>query len=275
MKTEVQVEQGTAEWLAMRRRLRMASETPAVLGVSPYANRASIRAAKVDGKGQYENAAMTKGKEQEPIARAAFEAMTGEIFRPAVFVNGEYGASLDGISLDGKSIIEIKVPWSTDNERFSLASIDSVAIYDFMQMQHQLMVCEAERCHYVLWNHQAQKYSTLEVLPNHEAWKTIQDAWDEFWPSIRSRDDDDWKALAQAYIAAKQELDKASAKLDEAKEKLLKARRTDTDFGYGVEVQKITREGAINWKKIQDKYLSQVSVDSYRAKPVTYFQIKS
>jgi hypothetical protein len=44
---------------------------------------------------------MLHGTQLEPAARAAYEHLTGLIMRPLVLVDGEYSASLDGMTLVG------------------------------------------------------------------------------------------------------------------------------------------------------------------------------
>jgi len=272
---EVNLEQGSVEWLAFRRRYRMASETPAILGISPWSSRASIRGFKVSGATPSDNPAMARGRQQEPIARAKYEEITGEIMRPAVFLDGDYGASLDGISLDGKTLIEIKCPFNVSSDRFAMLARSEVAEYDFMQVQHQLMVTNAERCDYLLWNYETQSFSSIRISPDAAAWAKIRSAWDEFWPTVTARDDTDWRALANDYLAAKTALEEATEKLDKAKTALVAARRTDADFGYGVELQKVTRAGSVDWQQVQKKLLAGVDVSPFRGKAISYFQVKT
>ena len=44
---------------------------------------------------------MRRGSELEPAARAAYERQTGRVVQPLVVVDGEYSASLDGMTLGG------------------------------------------------------------------------------------------------------------------------------------------------------------------------------
>lgn len=65
----------------------------------------------------YRNAAMEYGTEQEPFARMAYEAATGEVvieseFVPCPDLQG-YGASPDGLLFDADAGLEIKCPYNT------------------------------------------------------------------------------------------------------------------------------------------------------------------
>ncbi|WP_099750454.1 lambda exonuclease family protein [Bordetella bronchiseptica] len=112
--------QGTPEWLEARRgvitgsrfkdcRDRLKSGSPSKTCLS-YAmdvarERAGGRAAEV-----FVNGAMRLGTEQEPFARAAYEAKTGNFVEEAGFITTDdrlFGVSVDGL-VDDNGIIEIK-----------------------------------------------------------------------------------------------------------------------------------------------------------------------
>lgn len=64
----------------------------------------------------FANAAMRTGTEQEPFARAAYEAMTGNFVEEAGFIttdDGLFGVSVDGL-VDDDGVIEIKTMVSSD-----------------------------------------------------------------------------------------------------------------------------------------------------------------
>lgn len=270
---EIEIEQGTQEWLDLRRNLRMASETPAILGVSPYQSHNDVRAAK-RGAQAFQNAAMRQGHEQEPIARAAYEEAF-EMMRPAMFVDGDYGCSLDGISLDGSLIVEIKTPFKgRDSERWQAAQKGETTEYDFAQIQHQLMVCQAKLAHLWVWDAQAQEGNLVEVKPEPDFWEIIRRAWDEFWPTLAERNDKPWVDAALAYRLAKTNLTEAEAKVEEARKTLIAMTAGDFNFGAGVQVKKVNRAGNIDWKAVEKKHLAGVDLEAFRKKGTSYFQVE-
>jgi len=97
----VQLQQGSPEWHEHRRTHRNASETATVLGLSPWQTAYQLWAEKT---GRTEPAPATEvmahGTRMEPRARAAYEARTGLVMEPLVVVDGEYSASLDGMTPD-------------------------------------------------------------------------------------------------------------------------------------------------------------------------------
>lgn len=180
---ELTLEQGSVEWLEARRRRRMASETPAVMGLSPYQKESAVRAAK-RGARNFVNAAMRKGARAEPVARAAYASRYCSM-RPAVFVSGDYGASLDGINDAGDLILEIKVPYQgRDSDRWKMAHAGRVPAHDYAQIQHQLMVTGAAAAHFWVWDDDTRDGVLVQVTPAPRFWDRIVEAWDEFWPTI-------------------------------------------------------------------------------------------
>src|SRR5437016_1950447 len=103
--------QGTPDWHTHRASHRNASETPAVLGVSPWVTPYQLWLERTGRTKSEVNAAMMHGTQLEPAAREAYERLTGNVIQPLVMVEGEYSASLDGITLDGGLILEIKCPF--------------------------------------------------------------------------------------------------------------------------------------------------------------------
>ena len=111
MSTIMKLVQGSAEWHEHRRQYRNASETPAVLGVSPWMTPYQLWQIKLGLAEPEVTPAMLHGTQLEPQARAAYEALTGHVMQPLVLVDGEYSASLDGITLGGERVLEIKCPF--------------------------------------------------------------------------------------------------------------------------------------------------------------------
>lgn len=81
-----------------------------MLGLSPWITPYQLWQLKLGLSTQEVTKAMQRGTELEPVARAAYERQTGRIMRPLVVVDGEYSASLDGITLGGERIVELKCP---------------------------------------------------------------------------------------------------------------------------------------------------------------------
>ncbi len=264
MPMEILLEQGSQEWLDFRQNKRMASETPAVLGVSPYQRQSDIRRIKNGGAGQFVNNAMRQGTQQEPIAREAYIA-DYEPIRPAVMYDGEYGASLDGINLDMDTIWECKVPVDGINsERWKLATVNELTDHDYAQVQHQLMVTGAKRCHFCVWDVESQSYVLAEVNPDPDFWVTIRTEWDKFWLTLGLRTDRAWTKAVKEYKLAKAQVDVANDLLDSAKLKLQELLTGESNEGAGVRVQRIKVAGRTDWKRVQKELLPEADLSGYK-----------
>lgn len=175
---EVNVEQGSVEWLELRRTKRAASETAAVMGLSPWQKPKDIVLAK-QGKQQKSNFAMQRGQSLEPIARQAYEEIVG-MLRPAVFVNGDYLASLDGIDFWNSLVVEIKCPVKgKESDLWKLVEMGEVPCHYKVQIQHQLMVTELPEAH--LWVFDGIDGIAVTLKSDPAIHDDIRSAWDKFW----------------------------------------------------------------------------------------------
>jgi putative phage-type endonuclease len=87
------------------------------------------------------NAAMRNGAALEPLARHAYKIESGNVMQPLVLQDGLYSASLDGMTLDGDLIVEIKAPFrGRDSTLWKAVAGGEVPVHYLMQVQHQLMV---------------------------------------------------------------------------------------------------------------------------------------
>lgn len=266
--------QGTAEWHAHRAQSRNASETPAVLGISPWQTPYGLWLLRTGRKVQEVTPAMQHGSMLEPAARAAYEKLTGTVMEPLVLTEGDYSASLDGITLGGELILEIKCPWKgRASELWKSVAVGEVPAHYWWQVQHQLMVAGAALAH--LYAFDGTEGILLDVKPKPETWPQITKAWDEFArfletdtpPPLTDRDtrertDSQWHEAAAAYITAKRLADEAATALDGAKATLVGLTSHTSESGARVKVTRFWKAGAVEYKKIQE--LKGVDLEQYR-----------
>ena len=104
--------QGTPEWHVWRSRGLGCSDAPAIMGENPWKSREHVLKEKLGGTRKLEpNAAMRRGNALEPEARSAYERLTGVRVRPQCLESTRFHwlrASVDGLALDGESVMEIK-----------------------------------------------------------------------------------------------------------------------------------------------------------------------
>ena len=108
----VTLDQSGAEWLQWRQGGVGGSDAAVLMGSNPWCKPSELMGKKIGTiPEQYENERMARGKRLEPIVREMYEDLTGLKVEPACVEHESYPwfmASLDGITKDGKLIVEIK-----------------------------------------------------------------------------------------------------------------------------------------------------------------------
>ncbi len=135
----ISLTQGSGEWLAWRNEGIGASDAPAIMGENPWKSAAQILQDKISMASSGEsNDAMRRGTALEPIARKAYVAQRGIEVVPICIQHKDYPwlrASLDGLSVDCKTVLEIKCGART----FEAAVDGIVPKHYYGQLQHILM----------------------------------------------------------------------------------------------------------------------------------------
>jgi len=268
--------QGSPAWHAHRAQYRNASESAAVMGASPWLTPYQFWLVRTGRVEQAVTAPMRHGTEMEPKARAAYEAQTGLVMQPLVLVDGDYSASLDGITLEGDLLLEVKCPYKGQSSAlWQAVSAGEVPEYYAIQIQHQLMVAGGATAH--LWVFDGSKGLLLEVGRDEAVMASIRAAWDDFQQYLDNdtpppltdkdtvtRDDPVWALAAASYLDAKRKAEEATAILEAAREQLVALTSHPSESGAGVTVTRFWKQGNVDYKRVPQ--LAGVSLDGYRGK---------
>ena len=274
--TIIQLTQGSQAWLEYRRTMRNASETAAVLGKSPWMTPYQLWLNKTGRATTKTTPAMQHGTDMEPAARAAYEAHAGEVMQPLVLQAGPYSASLDGMDLDGKLIVEIKCPYrGQESQLWQNAVSGLVPMYYQLQVQHQLMVAGADRAD--VWVYSGEQGLLLPIERDEAAMQAIREGWDAFQVYLDTdtpppltdadtvvREDSAWTAAARTFADAKAEAEAADAVLAQAREALVAMAKHPKETGAGVSVTRFWKAGNVDYKRVPE--LKGVDLDNYRGK---------
>lgn len=274
MSAVLKLVQGSPEWHAYRQEMRNASETSAVLGISPWLTPYGLWLIKTGRSRQATTEAMAHGTKLEPEARAAYEEHTSQIMNPLVLQDGAYSASLDGINLAGDLICEIKCPFRGKQSVLWREAVEGrIPGHYNAQVQHQLMVAGAAVAHF--WVYAEGEGLLLTVRRDDELMSLIREAWDDFQQYLDSdspppltdadsaqREDAPWAKAAADYLEAKRLADAADGRLDEARKALVGLSRHPRETGAGVSVVRLWKPGNVDYKRIPE--LRGVSLDRYR-----------
>jgi putative phage-type endonuclease len=255
------IEQGSSEWLELRRKMRTASETATVMNCNPYQTPLQLARQKRQLDPPTEKTyAMEFGLANEPAVRKAaseYLSPASNSYAPAVLRSGDYLASLDGEM--GDSIMEIKCPSSPR----SGALQEGIYLPHWWQMQHQLMVSGAKRCHYVVRHPEDGELIYKIVLPDLDAYQKIREAWDSFWQEYMQCDETeliefqpipaDLRSLVDDLLKAKDMQKQGKELFDNAKRKLCEELPNNSD-GFGMRLMHIEKKGSTDWAAFQEAH---------------------
>ena len=274
--TIVRLTQGSPEWHAYRLSRRNASESAAVLGISPWMTPYQLWLVKTGRSVTKVTHAMQRGTDMEPIARAAYEEQTGLVIQPLVLESQSYSASLDGMTLEGDLVLEIKCPLrGTRSDLWLDVSAGQVPEHYAVQVQHQLMVAGADLAH--LWVFDGSKGILHAIARDEAVMSRIQEGWENFQQYLTSdtpppltdadtvlRDDTAWVQAAAAFAEAKRTTDLADAALAKARDELVALACHPREQGAGVTVTRYWKAGSVSYAKIPA--LQELALSSYRGK---------
>jgi len=277
------MKQNTQEWKNFRSLKIGSSDAPSIMGIgfnTPY----QLWRIKMGFEDVKENFAMKRGKNLEPFARDEFIKKTGINVFPKVLQHKKYEwmiASLDGISLDEKHVVEIKCSGKEDH---SLARKGKVPEKYYPQLQHQMAVVGIDSISYYSFHESDSAH--VRVDRDDEYIKRLIEKEFEFLrclkefspPKLSDKDyvqqnDEEWGKLAEELKKCKQELERNKKKEKELLENLVAKSNGQNSVGFGIRLNKICRKGNINYAKIPE--LKDIDLEQYRGSSVEYWRVSS
>lgn len=285
-----QFQQGSPEWREWRRKKIGASDSPIIMGVSPFRTPLQLWEDKMNLTQTVETERMRRGKHLEEEACKCFEKKTDLlVLRPndqdgLVRIHNKFNwmiASYDGIDIHGKFILEIKCPGSEDHEK---AKSGHVPEKYFPQIQHQLEVAQLDIAYYFSYDGQDgvivqvnrdNSYIQRMVVKEFEFWECME-SWTP--PELTERDykyknDLLWNRASEDYLKAKEGREHFEKKEKEARELLICMCEGQSSKGNGLSVSKIIRKGCVNYSNIPE--LEKVDLDKYRSAPIISWRISN
>jgi putative phage-type endonuclease len=267
------MEQGSKEWHELRRNKIGASDSPVIMGVSPWKTAYELYLEKMTGAEQEISASMARGTALEASARERFQDKTGILMMPQVVLSSEREwqmASLDGISFDGTSILEIK---HANKEVFEMAVQGDLPDYYMIQIQHALDTTGAAKCYYVVSN--GEKDVWVEVFPDKDLILKIRKANEKFYacmqsgepPALTEKDyvvceDKNFLDLMEEYKEITLELHVKKQAQEHVKDQLIElAKGKNTVSSKGKMTRSVCR-GQVDYKLVPE--LIGINLDTYR-----------
>ena len=278
------IEQGTDEWLELRRKHVTATDMCKIMGAVPksWGTAYSCWIDKMTGSGVKVNAAMKRGTDLEPFARTAYNDRTGYDCVPVIAISEEHPwmmASMDGLSSDLQHAVEIKCPGEKACE---LARSGVVADYYIPQLQHQMCVLGLNSIDYCVYD--GRNIATIITVARDDKYiskiikkgKNFYDMLNTFTPPPTNEiyyemvESHDALASSKRLQNARDQMKELNKIVDEEKAFL-----SSVADGRNVQVgelklTKVIRKGNINYKAIPG--LSDLDLEKYRCESTDYYK---
>jgi putative phage-type endonuclease len=270
-----ELDQRSPEWLEFRKNKIGASDSPAIMGMSPWATPYQLWERKLGLDTVVENSAMKRGTQLEPMVRERVFLETGKSYQPRVVMHQRYPwmiASLDGLSEDQKGIIEIKCVNGTDH---ALAKLNMVPEKYQHQLWHQMEVCNMDS---ILYCSYSATYDELIIFPFFRDDKKIEEmiekekefliCLEEFIPpaltekDYETKNDNVWNETCQKWKEVKSLKDKYEEEEKKLRQDLIALTNSKNCIGAGVKVQKFIRRGSVDYSSIPA--LNLIDLDVFR-----------
>ncbi len=281
---KIDIEQGSKEWLELRRKMVTASDAAALMGCgfnTPY----EIWLKKLSGEEIAVNEHMQRGRNLEPMAREYLENLWGIELLPECHIHPKFEgimASLDGLSSNGV-LVEIKCPTAKNHDKVVQEGIPD---YYFSQVQHQMEVVGVSEMMFVSYCPDVSERPHLQrivkddsycqqliekELAFYECIKTLTP------PELTAKDcdnldyDQDFGKLVEAYRTCKENLEQWEKEDDRLRKELQSYAKERSVRGWGLKVSKSFRKGNVDYTQVPQ--LKGVDLEPYRKAPSQIFRI--
>jgi putative phage-type endonuclease len=289
---EIDLIQGTDEWLKYRMTKITASEIAVIMGNSPYQTKRELYFEKVSKKipeaDPSKEYIFSKGHAVEELIRQEYFMLTGAQMKPLCVESIEYPqlfASLDGFYEEEERPLEAKLVGKNAIEKAKTEKEDiyKVPQHHYDQLQFQMLVTGCDVMDYFC--HDGNKSGVLltfsankeyqEILKT-EALVFMDMVKDKIEPELTDRDvllikDKEIRAKAKKLKALKAKLDK----LEEQYSKIEGELKTNPPHSKveceGILISKIETSGSVDYKKIPE--LKNIDLDKYRGPSRTSWRL--
>ena len=275
---QIELTQGTNEWLTWRKNGIGSSEASTLMGVNPWQ---TIDQLWLDKLGESEeikdNWAMKRGRMLEPMVRQKYIKETGTIVLPLTAEHNDFDfirASFDGINLETCSLIEIKCPGHKDH---SEAVKGEIPAKYYPQLQWQLLVSGYDHSHYVSYREEDFRVVTVKKDTQYQR-ELIQKAqW--FWELVKTKTppsdplSSNIEDLFKEYSSLKAQSFLIEQELEHIKNQIKENTKDDPISANGYKAQWIERKGLIDYTAIPE--LQSIDVEKYRKPTTKVFDLRA
>ncbi len=185
--TIIKLEQGTPEWIEWRHKGIGASDAPIIMEENPWKSTEELLQEKRGvARNSKKNEAMRRGTMLEPEARSRYIARTGNDVKPACLQSNQYPwlrASVDGISSNGNTVVEIKCGESVYRHTSQYGCAPD---YYYGQLQHILAVSGLASLDFYCYLPDCPEL-LIAVPRNEEYIRRLVSAERSFWNNVKPK----------------------------------------------------------------------------------------
>jgi len=280
------VDQGSEEWLRLRKGYFPASEAPIMLGYSKYKKREELILEKLLDEtppvDSFTQKLFDRGHESEALARPIAEGALGCLLPPIVFTRGNLLASLDGFNFEHNVVFEHKL---LNSQNRSIQEDGDLPPQYWAQVEQQLYVAGVDRCLFVVSDGtpKTDNYFSLIYRSRPERLEEVLEGWKKFAGDLRTadveklkirriqdRNDDEYLSIASRLVQAQREADEKTAIVDELKKQIKELVGKQATRGGGVTLSYTERSNTNYRKACEDAGLD---LSNY-VRPSSSFQIR-
>lgn len=280
----INLQQGSPEWEEFRKNKIGASDCPAIMGKNPFKSAFRLWEEKC-GKKVFVTDAMRRGTELESKARGIYAEQLGAELTPVVGQHDEHEwmiASLDGVSENMTTVIEIKCP---NEEVFKKIEEGKIPEYYIWQIQHQLAVTEGLHVTLVAFN--GTRIVCHSIARDEEMIKKLIAEEQKFYMRMMNLDPpepeaDDLTLRSDAeFLEAEEALAVVQEKLSGyedlkeeeriCKEALIYLANDIPSRGSKYRVCKVIRRGGVQYDKIPE--LRNIDLEKFRKPPTEFWRV--
>lgn len=281
--------QGSDQWKRYRSRMGNSSELAALMDCSPWFPHTPyelwlLKSGRVERE---QTAPMRRGLALEPAARAFVEREFEQVYEPQVVARDRISASLDGMTFDGRRVLELKCPvQGRESELWQyVRQNDAPPEHYWWQVQQALYCTGAIAVDFVVCHADGAEitaYLACEVKPDPAAHTVLREAWDAFFvhldddtaPALTERDVEDrtdaaWRDAVSAWREARMWLEEAKRAETEARAALIKAAGERSAKGAGIKLTRYYKRGEIDWKQAT----ADMDLEPYRKEGGWHYRI--
>ena len=273
-----------AEDLEFRKDKIGGSDAPVIMGLTPKSWKQSLYKKyreKVYGEMPKSSYVMQRGSAMEETARLEFERITGiPIMKKDNILHKDIPwmmASLDGVSFDGKLVVELK---NGSKELHEMVKSKKVPEHYYCQCQHYFEVQNPDT---IMFMNLHQGEAAITEIKRDQAF--IDKMLDEEFKFKKRLDNLDpppygefdfeeeegrkFQELAERLLF----IDSLKDEREHIREEMIKIASGRNIRGYGIEVARRSRKGAVDYKAIPE--LMGVNLDLYSKPRVEYWEVSA